>query len=158
MRSKHFLTANNNNDKHLKKLLFWFFFLIWEIHLQLIFLELNYTGIFYLPQLTEAPVGAFGKGRYAGPSTRGRSVPTSAVFWWVSIHREWACTHYAYTVILCRSLTLFTMFINAIPYKMYLDLKKSMTLYKSLWRNLCKWSELKKLRKPKCENRWFQDD
>lgn len=42
------------------------------------------------------------------------------------------------TVILCRSLSLFTMFINAIPYKMYLDLKKSMTLYKSLWRNLCK--------------------
>ena len=42
------------------------------------------------------------------------------------------------TVILCRFLLLFTMFINAITYKIYLDLKKSMTLYKSLWRNLGK--------------------
>lgn len=32
------------------------------------------------------------------------------------------------TVILCRLLLLFTMFINAITYKMRLDLKKSMTL------------------------------
>ena len=123
------------------------FFLIWEIHLQLIFLELNYTSIFYLPQWLRHLLVFRKRRQYAGPYTRGRPVPTSAVFWWVSIHREWDAYIMHNTVVLCRFLLLFTMFINATTYKMYLDLRKSMTLYKSLWRNLCKWSELKKLEK-----------